>query len=183
MQPLELLARLADLVPPPRHPLIRFHGVLAPHSSWRKSVGSAGVEQTIAARCTVEQVRMSRPPRHRAGPAVNVALPPPPEPALDLSSRSPWAELLERVYDVDTLACRCGGRLRPDESAVRLIERQVLTDCPEIDLEVVVPFGTLLEVTHDWVGPEQPRGWQCVACKNDGFAATRPRFFRGIERE
>jgi hypothetical protein len=112
MQSLELLARLAALVPPPRHPLIRFHGVLAPHSSWRKRVVPVGVEQTIAARCTVEQVRKSRPPRRRAGPAVNVALPPPPEPALDLSSRIPWAELLKRVYDVDALACRCGGRLR-----------------------------------------------------------------------
>ena len=38
MQPIELLARLSALVPPPRHPLIRFHGVLAPHSSLRRSV-------------------------------------------------------------------------------------------------------------------------------------------------
>ena len=32
------MARLAALVPPPRHPLIRFHGVFAPHSSWRAGV-------------------------------------------------------------------------------------------------------------------------------------------------
>lgn len=38
MTPLQFLARLSALVPPPRHPLIRFHGVYAPHSSWRKSV-------------------------------------------------------------------------------------------------------------------------------------------------
>lgn len=38
MTPLELLARIAALVPPPRHPLIRFHGVFAPNSSWRKRV-------------------------------------------------------------------------------------------------------------------------------------------------
>jgi hypothetical protein len=38
MTPLQFLARLSALVAPPRHPLIRFHGVLAPHSSWRKSV-------------------------------------------------------------------------------------------------------------------------------------------------
>ena len=35
MAPLEFMARLAALVPPPRHPLIRFHGVFAPHSQWR----------------------------------------------------------------------------------------------------------------------------------------------------
>ena len=38
MTPVEFLARLAALVPPPRYPLVRFHGVLAPKSSWRKEV-------------------------------------------------------------------------------------------------------------------------------------------------
>ena len=38
MTPIEFLARLAALIPPPRHPLLRFHGVLAPKSSWRKEV-------------------------------------------------------------------------------------------------------------------------------------------------
>ena len=38
LTPLELLARLAALIPPPRHPLVRYHGVLAPRSSWRKAV-------------------------------------------------------------------------------------------------------------------------------------------------
>src|ERR1019366_234839 len=38
MTALELLARVSALIPPPRHPLIRFHGVLGPRSSWRKDV-------------------------------------------------------------------------------------------------------------------------------------------------
>ncbi|MBN2196991.1 MAG: transposase [Polyangiaceae bacterium] len=38
MEPLAFMARLAALVPPPRHPLIRFHGVFAPHSSWQDAV-------------------------------------------------------------------------------------------------------------------------------------------------
>ena len=38
MTPLELLARIAAILPPPRFPLIRFHGVLAPRSSWRKEI-------------------------------------------------------------------------------------------------------------------------------------------------
>ena len=38
MSPLQFLARLAALIPPPRHPLIRFYGVFAPHSSWRAKV-------------------------------------------------------------------------------------------------------------------------------------------------
>ena len=35
MTPLEFLARLAALIPPPRYPLLRYHGVLGPRSSWR----------------------------------------------------------------------------------------------------------------------------------------------------
>lgn len=38
MTPLELMARIAALIPPPRHPLVRYHGVLAPKSSWRPLV-------------------------------------------------------------------------------------------------------------------------------------------------
>ncbi len=38
MTPLELLGRLAALVPPPRYPLLRYAGVLAPHSSWRQDI-------------------------------------------------------------------------------------------------------------------------------------------------
>ena len=38
MSPTQFLARLCALIPPPRHPLVRFHGVFAPHSSWRRHV-------------------------------------------------------------------------------------------------------------------------------------------------
>jgi hypothetical protein len=38
MSPLEMMARLAAIIPPPRFPLVRFHGVLGPRSSWRKDV-------------------------------------------------------------------------------------------------------------------------------------------------
>jgi hypothetical protein len=32
------MARLAAIIPPPRFPLVRFHGVLGPRSSWRKDI-------------------------------------------------------------------------------------------------------------------------------------------------
>ena len=38
MSPLECLARLAAMVPPPRYPLVRLHGVLAPRHPWRARV-------------------------------------------------------------------------------------------------------------------------------------------------
>ena len=38
LAPLELLERLAALVPPPRRPLLAYHGLLAPHARWRAAV-------------------------------------------------------------------------------------------------------------------------------------------------
>ena len=38
LQPTELLRRLATLVPPRRHHLVRFHGVFAPNASWRGAI-------------------------------------------------------------------------------------------------------------------------------------------------
>ncbi len=42
VEPLDLMARLAALVPPPRMHLTRYHGVLAPHSKLRAAVTPAG---------------------------------------------------------------------------------------------------------------------------------------------
>jgi hypothetical protein len=38
LEPLELLERLAALVPPPRRPLLAYHGILAPHAGWRAAI-------------------------------------------------------------------------------------------------------------------------------------------------
>lgn len=48
LTPLELLARIAALIPPPRYPLVRYHGVLAPRSSWRKSVVPRPPERDVS---------------------------------------------------------------------------------------------------------------------------------------
>jgi len=42
LEPLDLMARLAALVPPPRMHLTRYHGVFAPHSKLRAAVTPAG---------------------------------------------------------------------------------------------------------------------------------------------
>lgn len=52
LDPLDLMARLAALVPPPRVHLMRYHGVFAPHSRLRAAVTRAhrGVEAPKQAR-------------------------------------------------------------------------------------------------------------------------------------
>lgn len=46
--PIELLARVAALIPPPRSPLIRFHGSFAAHSSNRKRIVAASARRSAS---------------------------------------------------------------------------------------------------------------------------------------
>ena len=38
LEPLELIEKIALLIPPPRFHTLRFHGVLGPHAGWRSAV-------------------------------------------------------------------------------------------------------------------------------------------------
>lgn len=91
LEPLDLMARLAALVPPPRMQLTRFHGVFAPHSKLRaavtpahRGVGSKGQgDQATDPPITPRDVAMT------------------------------WAQRLKRVFGVEINPCaRCGGKLK-----------------------------------------------------------------------
>jgi len=93
LSPLELMEKLAALVPPPRFNLIRYHGVLAPNARQRSEI-------------------VPRP-----APAPTVAAVPAQEPAeVDTPQkklrRISWAQLLKRVFDVEVRCGKCGGVLR-----------------------------------------------------------------------
>jgi len=91
LDPLDLMARLAALVPPPRVHLTRFHGVFAPHSKLRAAVtpahrGAGGTGQGDQA------TDKSTAPRHVA---------------------MSWAQRLKRVFGIEINTCTgCGGQLR-----------------------------------------------------------------------
>ena len=94
LTPLELIDRIAALVPPPRIHRHRYFGVLAPNSPLRTAVTALAV----AAATT--------PP----APPPN---PPAAEPAHRRAARYAWALLLARIYEVFPLRCpNCGGEMR-----------------------------------------------------------------------
>jgi hypothetical protein len=94
LQPTEFLRRLATLVPPPRAHLVRYHGVFAPASRWRREVIPAPepAKASPLADETAPPIHVTSAPRNKR------------------SSRIPWAELLQRVFREDVLSCPCGGR-------------------------------------------------------------------------
>ena len=146
MTPVELLARLAALVPPPRHPLVRFHGAFAPRSSWRRDVvpkppiERAPAHHTPSPKPSPPQAPPPKPPRR---PTASPALVPRTEllapnilrvahwnrlesgALLAASPRVDWPTLMRRTFDIDVLECpKCTGRLRilgivEDESIAR----------------------------------------------------------------
>jgi hypothetical protein len=94
LTPLELLDRLAALVPPPRIHRHRYFGVLAPHSPLRAAVTALA----LAAATT---------------PAAPRSNPPAAEPAHRRTAHYAWALLLARIYEVFPLVCpTCGGAMR-----------------------------------------------------------------------
>ena len=102
-EPLELMERLAALVHPPRFNITRFYGIFAPAASLRPRV--------------IPEAEGSSPPRHpgcQSGLEVPATDPGKTKKKRGCQSRNyPWARLMERVFELDVLACpRCGGRMR-----------------------------------------------------------------------
>lgn len=90
LDPLELLERLAALVPPPRRPLLAYHGLLAPHAEWRSAIVPTPAASGAAA---------------VTGPADGARW--------QAAGRRSWATLLRRVFAIQVLVCeRCGGPRR-----------------------------------------------------------------------
>jgi len=89
LEPLDLMARLAALVPPPRMHLTRFHGVFAPHSKLRAAVTPA--HRGVGSKTDPANPDKPITPRHVA---------------------MCWAQRLKRVFGVEIDTCgRCGGKL------------------------------------------------------------------------
>ena len=89
LEPLDFIARLAALVPPPRVHLTRFHGVFAAHAALRAAITPGG-------RGLGAQKRAAAPER----PASK-------------DVRMNWGRRLKRVFGIEIEQCvRCGGRLK-----------------------------------------------------------------------
>jgi hypothetical protein len=96
-EPVELLERLAALTPRPRINLLLYYGVLGSRSAWRSRLRAREPETPIVAGQGSTDVGSSS-----SHPAA--AIPP--------RTNWLWAELMQRSFGFDVLACpRCGDRL------------------------------------------------------------------------
>ena len=87
-EPLDFIARLVALVPPPRAHQVRFHGVFAPHHRLRERVVPPPVLESLPAKSPLPT-------------------------SFTTTRRKSFAMLLKKTFDLDLLICpRCGGQSR-----------------------------------------------------------------------
>jgi Putative transposase len=112
LTPLELIDRIAALVPPPRTHRHRYFGVLAPNSLLRAAVTAMAAPAQLAMAQAGPAITGEGAPA--VAPLGN-AVPAQPEPVPP--KRSPahylWAVLIARIYEVFPVLCpMCGGQMR-----------------------------------------------------------------------
>ena len=110
LEPLDLIARLTAIIPPPRWHLIRYHGVLAANATERDQVVPGKAKPSPRG-----GERLALP----LSPATRGAVPPEKLRGAE-PSRHPWSWLLMRVFAADVTTCEragCGGRMRIVEIA------------------------------------------------------------------
>jgi hypothetical protein len=114
LSPLELINRIAALVPPPRLHRHRYFGVLAPNSPLRAAVTAMAA---APAQPTTAQAESASTALGTSAPALTLpgnAVTPKPDP---VPPKRPahylWAVLIARIYEVFPLLCPiCGGQMR-----------------------------------------------------------------------
>jgi signal transduction histidine kinase/ligand-binding sensor domain-containing protein len=138
LAPLELLDRLAALIPPPRRHRHHFAAAFAPHASLRARVTAcAGKPVTDTAIAIVPRPDPTLPAATRRGASIH------------------WARLLARIYENRPLACpRCRGEMR---LIAFLIEPRSIRAPPELE-----PAGSFaFDQSPPWdpaCGAISPRG-------------------------
>jgi hypothetical protein len=102
-EPMELMERLAALVPPPRFNITKYFGVLAPAATSRPSIVPKDTTSIAATHLGFQlRVEFSKTDSAKTN---------------SKRGRQPrnysWAQLMMRVFEFDVLSCpRCGGRMR-----------------------------------------------------------------------
>ena len=122
--PLDFIARLVALIPPPRMNMVRYSGCFAPNFKDRKFI----VKKTKGKPSSKDICNDSLPEKVK-------------------QERLRWAEMLKRVFDVDVTICpKCQGRM--EQIAVikdKAVARKILESLGEVatfkPLEVVVDRG------------------------------------------
>jgi hypothetical protein len=144
LTPLELIDRIAALIPPPRTHRHRYYGALAPNSPLRAAIPAMATPAQPTPICQPAVLpKQSAAGEGAAGVATGAAAPlstapEPPDPVPQ--KRSPahylWAALIARIYEVFPLLCPiCGGQMRIIAFITHSVEIRQILDHIGVDSE------------------------------------------------
>lgn len=112
LTPLELIERIAQLMPPPRTHRHRYYGVLAPNSPLRGAV-TALAQVPLPMPVPVPSAQGVGSSPMVVQPDTAVPTEPPTKPKPRPAAHYLWAALIARIYEVFPLICpNCGGQMR-----------------------------------------------------------------------
>ncbi len=149
LSPVAFLRRLAGILPPPRRHLVRYAGVFASRARRRARVVALAPGNRADADAVVIAPSQSTD-------STSPAVPTPTPPGRRAQARLPWAELLQRVFAEDVLACPCGGRRRV---LAFITDLHVASDIlAALGLPATIPtFATArAPPMDDWLGHSDP---------------------------
>lgn len=178
LTPLELIDRIAALIPPPRTHRHRYFGVLAPNSPLRSAV-TALAAPVQTGKAGTEESATEVPPTTQATPQGDAAQTPcevvAPKKTL---AHYLWAVLIARIYEVFPLLCPiCGGQMRliafiTNTAEVRKILEHIGVDAappritpargPPLWDSCDAPGDEMLEPLSDWDEAAQSAPDDCV---------------------
>jgi hypothetical protein len=183
LTPLELLDRIAALVPPPRRHRHHYHGVFAPHSPLRRAVTACAgksVPGSTGASAPGEGIAPP-PPVPPDPPETSPAEPagaPPDSPARRAAAYA-WVRLLARIYELLPLICpRCGTGMRliafitqPDAVAAILTHLGEPTTPPPLAPRARAPPELDFTAGGEATLLDQSSGWEASTLSADpGYA-------------
>ena len=104
-EPIDLIGKLAALVPPPRFNLVRYHGILAPSARWRRRIVPAvsADESNYSSRSDCAVKKREKTAKEKNGQNANIGHP----------RNYSWAELMKRVF---TQPINCMSPRRSDRA-------------------------------------------------------------------
>ncbi len=178
LTPLELIARIAALVPPPRTHRHRYFGVLAPNSPLRSAVTALAAPVQTGQLGTGEGATGVPLPTEVVPQGNGVQTPCEPVPPKRSPAHYLWAVLIARIYEVFPLLCPiCGGQMRliafiTNTAEVRKILEHIGVDSvppritpargPPLWDNCDAPADEVLEALPDWDQSAQPAPDYCA---------------------
>ena len=176
LTPLELIARIAALVPPPRTHRHRYFGVLAPNSPLRPAVTALAQDAVVQPAQVQAEPASTGAVAGAAAPEAGNPLLTQAEPTQPVQPKRPahylWAVLIARIYEVFPLVCPiCGGQMRIIAFITYSADiRQILE---HIGVETEPPRITPARGPPLWDGCDAPMG-EGVEVEPDWDEAAQP---------